>query len=136
MALLSANIAVCETILWEKNDVPTLVRAMSIIRLSPTGQFAHFFAVTALHCQPGDSLPHSLRVGVSGQGGISIAQTPPYSFTYGYKIDPTGFGGFILTSEFNLDVNQITLPTNCLVCAFLDNEPNPVAQIPLMLSRG
>jgi hypothetical protein len=136
MALLSANISVCELVLWERNDVPTMVRAMSVIGLSATRQFAHFFSVTTLNCHPGDYLPHSLRVVVSDRGGAAIAQTPPFNFKYGYKIEPSGFGGFILTSEFNLDVNQVALPMSCLVSAFLDNEPNPIALIPLMLRRG
>jgi len=136
MPLLSANILVCELVLWEKNDIPTIVRAMSTLGLSETRQFAHFFSVTTLHSQPGDLQPHSLRIVLSDQTGATIAQTPPYSFSYGYKIDPSGPGGFILTSEFNLDVRQVRLPMSCLVSAFLDSELDSVAKIPLMLRRG
>jgi hypothetical protein len=136
MPLLSANILVCELVLWEKTDVPTIVRAMSVIGLSPTRQFAHFFSVTTVNCHPGDFLTHALRVGVSDRTGAFIAQAPPYNFVYGYKVDPAGVGGFVLTSEFNLDVSQISLPTSCLVSAFLDSEPNPVAKTPLILRRG
>jgi len=35
MPLLSANTLVCETVLWEKTDLPTLVRAMSALALGP-----------------------------------------------------------------------------------------------------
>jgi len=95
MALLSSNILLCELVLWEKNDIPTIVRTMSTIGLSRTRQLAHFFSVTTVHCHPGDLEPHSLRVCVS-EGGNVISQTAPHSFRYGYKIDPRGAGGFIL----------------------------------------
>jgi hypothetical protein len=134
--LLSANILLCEFVLWEKSDVPTIVRSMSTIGLSREREFAHFFSVTTLHSDPGDSQFHSLRVCVSDQTGNTITQTSPYAFQYGYKIDPSGPGGFILTSEFNLDVTKLKLPTCCLVSAFLDAIPQPVATIPLMLRRG
>ena len=135
MALLSANILLCEFVLWERNDIPTMVRTMSTIALSPTRQSAHFFAVTTVHCQPGDFGFHSLLVGVS-EGGNFISRTPPHSFQYGYKIDPSGAGGFILTSEFNLDVSQLRLPMNDFVCAYLDTLPEPVAKTPLMIRRA
>jgi hypothetical protein len=126
----------CELVLWEKSDIPTIVRSLSTIGLSPTRNLAHFFSVTTLHSQSGDSQFHSLHVCVSDQQGHIIARTAPYGFQYGYKLDPSGPGGFILTSEFNLDVTQMRLPLYCLVSAFLDDIGDPVAKVPLLLRRG
>ncbi|MGA3203423.1 MAG: hypothetical protein ABSF12_13140 [Bryobacteraceae bacterium] len=136
MALLSANMAVCETVLWEKkSDVPTLVRAMTALNLGSGNNLARFFVVTGVYSQPGDYLQHTLRVTATDQAGNSIAHAAPYNFAYGYELDPNGPGGFILTTSFDLDVSQLRLPLHCLISAFLDNEPRPVASTPLMLRR-
>ena len=35
---------------------------------------------------------------------VSVADAPPHSFVYSYRMDPTGPGAFMLTTEFNLDL--------------------------------
>ena len=134
MPLLSANTLVCETVLWEKTDVPTLVRVMSALALGPGNNFAHFFVVTFLSCQPGDSLSHTLRVQITNPNGQPIAEAQPFPFNYGYKVDPNGPGAFILATEFNIDVTRTGLPVNGLVSAFLDDQS--VTCVPLMLRRA
>src|ERR1700722_1329953 len=122
MALLSANIAICETVIWETNNVPTLVRVLTILALGPGTTFARFSAVTGLNSQPGDYDQHTLQVMITDRAGNRIDDAKPYNFVYGYKIDPAGPGGFILTTAFNLNISQMQLPLHCLVSAFLDNQ--------------
>jgi hypothetical protein len=137
MPLLSANIIVCENVLTENPDiggpVPSAIRTISVIALPPGNNSAHFFALTFLSSQPGDFSPHTVQIQVTGKSGTFIAQAPPLTFRYGYLIDPSGPGGYILRTEFNVDVSAYNLPLGCLVSAFLDG--SAVARTPLMLLR-
>lgn len=134
MALLSANVIVCETVLFEKTDIESAIRIMDTLTLAPGNNFAHFFVVTFLNSQPGDFLQHILKIQVTHQDGPLIAETAEYQFMYGYKIDLSGPGGFILTTEFNIDTAPLAMPAGCLINAFLDGQS--VARTPLMLRRG
>lgn len=133
MALLSANVIACETVLFEKNDVPSAVRIMSVLTLPPGRTDAHFFSVTFLHCQPGDHIPHKLRIHVARSDGSLVADAPEHPFLYGYRVDPRGPGAYILTTEFNIDVTRLAMPCDCLIIASLDG--NAVARAPVMLRQ-
>ncbi len=109
---------------------------MSAINLGPNSQTVHFFVVTSLNSQPGDFGPHKLTVSVADMDGKTIAYTLPAEFKYGYKLDPDGPGGFIMTTEIVFDLSSIPLPVHLTVAAFLDSEPNPVSYAPLMLRRA
>ncbi|HEV8038874.1 MAG TPA: hypothetical protein VGP62_08430 [Bryobacteraceae bacterium] len=133
MALLSANVIVCEAVLFEKTDVPTAVRIMTAIRLAGGTKSAHFFVVTFLNSQPGDFAKHVLKIQVLDKSGPFISQADDYPFVYGYKLDSSGPGGFTLTTEFNIDTTSMPSPAGWIIVAFLDGQA--VARIPLMLLR-
>jgi hypothetical protein len=137
MALLSANLILCESVEWENppvgGGIPTAKRIMAAITVAPPSRVAHFFAITLLNSQPGDFLQHSLRIQITDRKSSVIAYAEPWIFQYGYLIDPYGPGGYILTTEFNIDLNPYPMPLGCLVSAFLDNEN--VARTPLILRR-
>jgi hypothetical protein len=137
MGLLSSNIAVCETIIWERSDVPTLIRVMSVITLRPDATSVHFLVVTSLDSQPGDLDPHTVLITVADKNGNIVASTEPFGFSYGYKLDPNGPGAFIMTTEVTLEISKLPteLPSYFLVSAFLDTLPDPVSLTPLMLRR-
>lgn len=107
---------------------------MDTLKLGTGSNFAHFFAITRLASQPGDFLEHTLRIQVTGKSGDLISQADDYQFQYGYRIVASDPGGFVLTTEFNIDVRPLALPIGCLVNAFLDGQS--VARTPLMLRRG
>jgi hypothetical protein len=138
MPLLSANIVLCESVLWETpalgGKVPTTVRIMGAITLAPGNFLAHFYAVTFLTSQPGDFVPHRLRIQVTDKTGVLIAQAAEVRFRFGYLLDPSGPGGYTLTTELTLDVTPYQLPLGCLVSAFLDDQT--VARTPITLLRG
>jgi len=135
MPLLSANVIVCETALAEKTtEVLSAIRMMSVLTLASENDIAHFFVVTFLTCQPGDFSSHILRIQVTDGSGPLIAEAADYAFSYGYKVDPTGPGGFTLTTEFTVDTRPVRLPVDCLISAFLDGQS--VARTPLRLRRG
>jgi hypothetical protein len=136
MGFLSANIAVCETVIWEQPaNVPTLVRVMTVLTLSKGAPAARFFVITAVTSQPGDVEEHTLFITLTDKAGNIVASTDPTQFIYGYKIDPSGPGGFNMTTEVNLEVAKLPtlLPCHLLISAFLDEILEPVAATPLLL---
>ncbi len=134
MPLLSANIIICETVLFEKTEVPSAIRIMNSLALAEGTDAARFFVITFLACEPGDFSRHVLKIAVTQQHGAVIAETADYPFQYGYRIRPSDPGGFILTTEFNIDGKPLGLPLGCLVSAYLDGEA--VARATLTLRRG
>ena len=134
--LLSANMIVCETVLNEKEtDIISAIRIMNTVVLRHTN-FARFSILTFLSSQPADFGRHVLKISLTNQVGAPIGHVNPYEFSYGYKADLSGPGAFMLRTDVNLDTAPFGLPTNCLIAAFLDSDPQPVATIPLMLRRG
>jgi hypothetical protein len=133
MPLLSANIILCENVLTEKTEMSSAIRLLDVLRLAPGTNNAHLFAITRVYSQPGDFGQHTLRITANDRNAGLITQAPDYRFQSGYRIDPSGPGGFVLTTEFNIDVSLLRLPTTCVVNAFLDSQL--VAHTPLTLSR-
>ena len=139
MTPLSANLVLCETVLWETakggGQLASAIRVMGAIDLAPTATSAHFYAVTFLTCQPGDFAQHGLTVKATDKTGMTVIQAATeWKFNFGYILDPSGPGSFILATEFNINVTSHQLPLGCLVSAFMDNQL--VARAPLMLRRG
>jgi len=59
---------------------------------------------------PTDFLTHTLQVtmvGLRGGNWVPVAGAPPFPFVHGRKVDPQGFGGFQLTTEFNLVLSAL-----------------------------
>jgi hypothetical protein len=136
MSLLSANIAVCEAVIWEQPaNVPTLVRVMNVLNVGRESIAARFFVITSVSSQPGDLESHTLLVTLADRAGNLVAATEPSKFNYGYNIDINGAGGFNLTTEVNLGIAKLptALPCHVLVSAFLDELPDPIATTPLLL---
>jgi len=139
MALLSANIVVCESVIWEQNsNVPTLVRAMSVINVEAGLNIVRFTVLTVINSQPGDSDDHFVFIHIVDMDGTKVASTEPHKFTFGSEIDPHFAGGFTMTTTVFLNVSELPkgLPCGVLVQAFLDDEKNPIAATPLLLRRA
>ena len=94
---------VCESVLNEKTGLVSAIRLMDVLTIGPLG-FAHFFTLTRLHSTlPPDLSPHTLTVCAVSPKGVTVASGEPYPFVYGYGADLSVPGGFMLTTEFNLD---------------------------------
>jgi hypothetical protein len=106
---------------------------MSAITVARGNSTARFFSVTFVSSQPGDFEQHQLRIQVTDRNLRLIAQANDWPFQFGYLLDPSGPGGFTLTTEFNIDVTPYQLPLHCLVSAFVDGQT--VARAPIMLRR-
>ncbi len=121
--------------LWETNEIATLVRVMSAVNVGQHSKQVRFFVLTSVNSQPGDFEEHTLTITVADRDGNIIAYTKPARFEYGYKLDPNGPGGFMLRTEIVLDLSSIPLPVHLTVAAFLDLEESPACLTPLMLQR-
>jgi hypothetical protein len=90
--------------LTEKTGLVSAIRIMDVLTIRAAG-FAHFVTLTKLHsAQPRDLSPHVLAVRAVGPDGVTVvASGEPYPFAYGYGAEPSAPGGFMLTTEFNLD---------------------------------
>jgi hypothetical protein len=137
MALLSANIVVSESLLWEDSlQLGTLVRVITAINVGASSKSVRFWVLTSLSSEPGGlEEEHILTIAVADRNGKTIAHTEPTTFHYGAKLDPNGPGGFMLRTEIILDLEPIELPIHLQVAAFLDLEKSPVCRTPLMLRR-
>lgn len=133
MPLLSANILVCESVLVEKTEVLSAIRMMDTIALAPGNDVARFHAVTRLTSQTADFYAHTLKVQVTDKNSTLITEAPEFSFRYGYRMEISGLGGFVLATEFALNAAGLLLPAVYIVTAFLDGQG--VARTPLMLRR-
>jgi len=51
-----------------------------------------------------------------------VSEAKAESFVYGYKVDPSGPGGFMLTTEFTLDPKPLQIPALYFIQALLDGE--------------
>ncbi len=103
--LIHASLIVCESVLTEKTDLVSAIRIMDSLTIGSIG-LAHFFALTRLHSTlPPDLSPHVLAVRAVGPNGEVVASGEPYPFVYGYAAGPSAPGGFMLTTEFNLDAS-------------------------------
>jgi hypothetical protein len=103
----SVSLIVCETVLDEKSGITSAIRIMDVLYIGRRAALARFFVIAYLHSRAGDLGNHTGTVQMSGkrEGRWTIvADVPPYPFNYSYRLDPGGPGGFMLTTEFNLDL--------------------------------
>ena len=66
---MSSSVLVCEAVLSEKSELLSLIRVMDTLTLPAGASFARFFALTRIHSQPGDFLPHVLQVRIAVPDG-------------------------------------------------------------------
>jgi hypothetical protein len=122
---ISAAVLVCETVLAEKTGGPSAIRIMDALWIGQFSPAIRFFVLTYLHCTPGDFSSHTLKVQMVGRGGDDwavVAEAKEESFVYGYAIDPSGPGGYMLTTEFTLDPKPLQIPALYFIQALLDGE--------------
>jgi hypothetical protein len=132
-APLSANVIVCGDVLRESaTELLSAIRMMSVITV-PSSNYAHFYSIVFISSAPGDIEQHKAQVRLCTADGTVVASANEYEFTYGYRIDPTGIGGFVLRTEFNVDLTKIQTLGTFWLWAFVDGAA--IAKTPLMLRR-
>jgi hypothetical protein len=115
----------------ESARMHSLIRVVDTFAVS--GATLRFFVVCHLHSSPSDTAPHVLTIQMMGRrdsNWIPLAGAPPKVFKYGYNLNPSGPGGFVLSTEFNLDMNKTGFGL-FYIQALLDGQL--VAQVPLTL---
>jgi hypothetical protein len=133
----SVSLIVCEAVLnEEKTGAVSAIRIMDILMIGRQSPVARFFVLSYVHSRPLDFAKHTAKVRLSGfRDGqwIIFADAPDHSFEYSYRIDPSGPGGFMLTTEFNLDLATIGELGTFWVQLSIDG--TMVEQTPLTLLR-
>ena len=131
---LSVNVIVCEHVLTEKTELLSAIRILDTLTIQHGYDYARFSVVTIAVSNPGDIGPHVLKVVMTTSSGQQVASAPDCRFEYGYKIDPIGFGGFRLTTQFAVDLRPLDTLGQFMIWVYLDGAP--VAQAPIMLRRS
>jgi hypothetical protein len=107
----SVSLIVCESVLHEeKTGAVSAVRIMDVLTVGIQTQVARFFVLSYVHSRPLDFDRHIAKVQLTGSRGnqwITVADAPEHPFEYSYRITPSGPGGFMLTTEFNLNLATI-----------------------------
>jgi len=133
---ISAAVLVCETVLAEKTGGSSAIRIMDVLWIGQSSPVIRFFVLTYVHCDPGDFNSHTLKVQMivraSGDWAV-VSEAKVESFVYGYAVDPSGPGGYMLTTEFTLDPKPLQIPGLYFIQAILDGEL--ATQTPLTLLR-
>jgi len=125
------SLVACESLIWEKDkDIPSAIRVLSAIQITPLASTVHFTTLTILYNPSLDFLPHTLQLHVTAPDLKRIASALPYRFVYGYKLSQADPGGFMLSTAFILEVKQ--LGTHWIQ-AYLDGELK--MQIPIFIQR-
>lgn len=130
---VTANLILCETLVWERgNELPTAVRILNSIQLTPLSTGVHFFSLVGVYKASYDFNPHTLQVVMLAPPDykVIIAAGPPQRFVYGYRLTQAAPGGFLLGTEFNVVIATLGV---YWIQALLDNEL--VSQVPLLLSK-
>jgi hypothetical protein len=70
-------------------------------------------------------------VGRNGEDWVVVADAPENKFVYGYLVDPSGPGGYALTTQFILNPQVMGSLGLYFIQALLDGEL--LTQTPLML---
>lgn len=119
-APLSANAIVCGDVLRESaTELLSAVRMMSVITV-PSSNYAHFYSIVFLSSAPADYEQHKAQVKLCMADGTVVASANEYEFTYGYRIDPSGNGGFVPRTEFNVDLTKLQTLGTFWLWAFVD----------------
>jgi len=135
---ISASLLVCQTVLHEKTGGPSAIRIMDVLTIGRLSPIAEFTVLTYLHSNPGDFSSHTLKlqmVGRNDEDWVVVADAPEERFVYGHNIDPSGPGGYALTTQFTLNPQVMGSLGLYFVQALLDGDL--LAQTPFMLKwRG
>src|ERR1700686_1868519 len=107
----SVSLIVCESVLHEeKTGAVSAIRIMDILMIGSLSAVARFFVLSYVHSRPLDFEQHIAKVQLTGlRDGkwVSVADAPPHPFVYSSRMDPSGPGGFMLTTEFNLNLANL-----------------------------
>ena len=135
MALpLSANLIVCsEVLVEEKTTLLSAIRMMSSITILRHESHVHIWSIVFVSSIPGDHDRHRMLVTMTGPDSVIVASAEASEFEYGYKVDPTGNGGFSLRTEFNVEVSRIPASGTYWMNAHVDG--HLVARTPVTLRR-
>jgi hypothetical protein len=132
---VSVSLLVCDAVLTEADGGFSAIRIKDVLHCARASPAARFFVITYLHSVPGDILQHVLEVRMTSREANGspyvVAHAPEQRFIYGYRVDSEAPGGFVLTTEFNLDLMRMGNLGTYFIQAFLDGEI--VAQTPLTL---
>src|ERR1700685_2851068 len=104
------TVVICEAFFREANVPVSAILIQDIVRVRPGSDAARFFVLTFLHSDVFDPTSHALQVRMHGWNGtawVQVAEAPPYTFQYHYGADPVAPGGFVLTTEFNLNLSTL-----------------------------
>lgn len=133
----SASLIVCESVLHEeRTGAVSAIRIMDVLNLGRLSTIARFFVLTYLHSRPLDFAQHIAKVGLTAlRNGkwVRFADAPDHAFVYSYRMDPSGPGAFLLTTEFNLDLTTLGELGTFWVQLLVDEEL--IEQTPLTLLR-
>jgi hypothetical protein len=133
----SVSLIVCESVLHEeKTGAVSAIRIMDILKIGRLSNVARFFVLTYLHSRALDLEHHSAQVQlVALRGGrwVSVATAPPHGFAYSCGTLSSAPGAFMLTTEFNLDLNTLGELGTFWVQLSVDGEI--VEQTPFTLQR-
>ena len=133
MPIISANIVLCLDVLTEKTtELPSAMKMASVLNIA-SRDYAHFCSIASVFCSPGDHSPHVMSVRMMTPEGINAGSAPDHAFLYGYRQDPEGYGGYNLTTTFDIDLTLLPHLGWFLVCVYVDGEW--VTQAPIMLRR-
>lgn len=132
----SVSLIICESVLSEKTGGVSAIRIMDVLFIGRLSSAARFFVLSYLHSGSIDFQKHVAKVQLAafrdGQW-VSLAEAPDHGFVYSYRLDPTGPGAFMLTTEFNLDLTTIGPLGTFWIQLMIDG--GLAAQTPIMLRR-
>ena len=122
MPIVSANVIACEDVLTEKTDIFSAVKILSAYNVSRQTTHMNLYSLATAFCTPGDYSSHVMSVHMKTPEGLAVATGADYSFNYGYKIDPLGYGGFSLKTKFSLDLSKVPAGLGWFFCGSISTE--------------
>lgn len=131
--IISASVIPCLDVLTEKTtEVLSAIKILSVLNI-PTDPYAHFYTLSVVYCTPGDFSQHMMSVQLDTPEGVNAASAPDHYFRYGYKQDQNGYGGYLLTTKFDIELAKLPSLGWFLIHTYVDGAH--VASAPIMLRR-
>jgi hypothetical protein len=95
VSIISANVIACEDVLTEKaTEIFSAIKILSAFNLARSSTSIALYSLATVFSTPGDHLGHVMSVRIKTPEGLDVAVGSDYPFSYGYKVDPQGYGGF------------------------------------------